>query len=245
VNFNTVNFMRQDGTYVSAEPQTPLLPMVVERIEKSGVDHGRIVLSNDEDECTLYAGHLFEYFLRQCGSTVRGPVVMGRVDSRKDNLIYRHISPYSIEDIVSNLLEHSNNFTTNQILIAAGAERYGPPGTLPNGVRAAESYAAEVLNLHHIRIAEGSGISRQNRLTAAHLARILEEFYPFRRLMRREGRIYFKTGTLSGIRTRAGYIENPDGTTLRFAVMLNTPGKSMHRIMRTLLKRIDDGFPAD
>jgi D-alanyl-D-alanine carboxypeptidase/D-alanyl-D-alanine-endopeptidase (penicillin-binding protein 4) len=245
VNFNTVNFRRKGDGAVSAEPQTPLLPMVMDRIARSGLARGRIVLSNDEDECTFYAGHLFAYFLRQSGCPVNGAVAIGRVDPQTDRLIYRHISPYRLTDIISRLLEHSNNFTTNQILIAAGAELYGPPGSLRKGVRAAEAYAARELNLNRIHIAEGSGISRQNRLSAVHLSRILQEFYPFRHLMRRDGRILYKTGTLSGISTRAGYIENPGRTDLQFAVLLNTPGKSMSRIMRRVLRRVDSMAATD
>ena len=42
VNFNTVNFKRdRTGNYVSAEPQTPLLPYVKKRIEKSKLKKGR------------------------------------------------------------------------------------------------------------------------------------------------------------------------------------------------------------
>jgi D-alanyl-D-alanine carboxypeptidase/D-alanyl-D-alanine-endopeptidase (penicillin-binding protein 4) len=245
VNFNTVHFKRINGAYASAEPQTPLLPMALKRVERSNLEEGRIVLSHDKNECTLYAGHLFAYFLRQAGCTVKGDVRMGSVDLKEDRLILRHLSPYPLEAIVSKILEHSNNFTTNQMLIAAGAKHYGSPGTLRKGVRAAQSYAREALNLTQTEITEGSGISRKNRMSADDLSRVLEAFYPYRHLMRHEGRTYYKTGTLAGISTRAGYIENAGGSGFRFAVMLNTRGKSTQRIMRRLLRGIDELSPAD
>ena len=48
VNFNTVNFKRKNNIYVSAEPQTPLLPFVLPRIRQSALDRGRIILSNEK-----------------------------------------------------------------------------------------------------------------------------------------------------------------------------------------------------
>ncbi|MEE8416059.1 MAG: D-alanyl-D-alanine carboxypeptidase, partial [Desulfobacterales bacterium] len=50
VNFNTVYFKRKNNTYVSAEPQTPLLPFVLPRIRQSALDRGRIILSNEKKE---------------------------------------------------------------------------------------------------------------------------------------------------------------------------------------------------
>ncbi len=51
VNFNTVNYKRlADGTYISAEPQTPLLPYVLEKIKTAEIDNGRITFSSDNNE---------------------------------------------------------------------------------------------------------------------------------------------------------------------------------------------------
>ena len=92
-------------------------------------------------------------------------------------LVYRHHSRFTLEDIISRLLEHSNNFTTNQILIAAGIDAFGEPGTLSKGVKTATAYARGVLQIDQFRLAEGSGISRENRITARGLDRVLEGFF--------------------------------------------------------------------
>jgi len=52
--------------------------------------------------------------------------------------------------------------------------------------------------------------------------------------MRHENKEFYKTGTLRGINTRAGYIENTKGQLYRFVVFINTPGKSTRRIMKKL-----------
>ncbi len=238
VNFNTVNFKQTNGIYVSAEPQTPLLPFALKKINKLGLRHGRIVFSHNNNDCTFYSGHLIKYFLINEGIETTGSVKTGRVYKNKDRLILRYVSKISLEEIISRLLEFSNNYTTNQLLIAAGAKVYGPPGTLDKGVLTAASYAKNILYLEHTQIIEGSGISRKNKTSAKDMEKILKAFEPYHSLMRHEDREFYKTGTLSGINTRAGYIENTKGQLYRFVVLINTPGKSSGRIMKKLRVRV-------
>ena len=241
VNFNTVYFKQvKDGSFISAEPQTPLLPIAFKRIKQSCLDRGRIVLTHAENEITLYAGHLFQYFLNKEGIKTKGRIKSGKVRKDKDKLIYRHTSRFTLKQIISKLLEHSNNFMANQILVAAVAKVFGPPGTLDKGILAASTYAKNVLNIDNIRLVEGSGISRKNRISAKSLAKIIKEFEPYRNLMRHSKGEYYKSGTLKGITTRIGYIENKKGELYRFVVMLNSPGKSIKRIMDALHLWIDD-----
>ncbi len=237
-NFNTVNFKQLNGIYVSAEPQTPLLPFALKRIKKLGLRHGRIVFSHNNNDCTFYAGHLIKYFLNNEGIQTTGIVKTGSVHKNKDRLILRYVSKFSLVEIISRLLEFSNNYTTNQLLIAAGAKAYGPPGTLEKGVLAALSYAKNILYLKDTHITEGSGISRKNKTCAKDMEKILKAFEPYHGLMRHEGREFYKTGTLSGINTRAGYIENTKGHLYRFVVLINTPGKSTKRIMKKLYQDV-------
>jgi D-alanyl-D-alanine carboxypeptidase/D-alanyl-D-alanine-endopeptidase (penicillin-binding protein 4) len=242
VNFNTVFFKKVDGVYLSAEPQTPLLPMVLERITSSGLNEGRIVLSHNENEITLYSGYLFDYFLRQVGIEVSGKIAIGTVRPDRDHLIYRHRSPKTLSDTIAGLLTYSNNYTTNQILIAAGVRRYGPPGTLTKGVQAARDYARKILKIDDIHISEGSGISRNNRITARDMQKVLDAFAPYHTLMRSKGRQFYKTGTLHGISTRAGYIESPGGSLNRFVVLVNSPGRSAEKVTRRLIRGIEQGY---
>ena len=239
VNFNTVNFKHTNNGYVSAEPQTPLLPFALKKIKQSGRDEGRIVFSHEDHEITLYAGSLFKYFLNENGIEFSGSVKLGRVNARADRLLFRYVSRTSLKQIISKLLEHSNNFTTNQLLITSGIKAYGPPGTLEKGVATALHYAEEVLKMNGITIFEGSGISRKNRVSAAHMHRVLDTFAPYYLLMNRQNNEFYKTGTLYGISTRAGYIQGREGQLYRYVVMINTPGKSTAKIMRILKRSLD------
>ena len=168
-----------------------------------------------------------------------GDVKLGKVNHSHDKLIFRYPSRFTLAEIISGLLEHSNNFTTNQLLISAGIAAYGPPGNLEKGVEAALAYAARELALEDLQIAEGSGIYRKNKVSARQMMRVLDVFEPNYVLLRQRGRDFFKTGTLNGINTRAGYIASKNGGRYRYVVMVNTPGKNTRRIMRQLVKLLE------
>ena len=238
-NFNTVYFRWSGGRLVSAEPQTPLLDFAAERIRARRSKGGRIILSREADETALYAGHLIRHFLEKSGVRGGDAIRMGRVDPEHDRLVLRYVSPYTLTDVLSKLLAHSNNFIANQVLATAGIAAFGPPGTLEKGLRAARRYSSDVLKLKGLQLAEGSGISRSNRITARAMGRVLGAFAPHYRLMRRDGNIYYKTGTLSGINTLAGYIVSAKGTRYRFAALVNTPGRSARRLAAGLAKIVD------
>ncbi len=206
-NFNTISFQKTSGgKYLSAEPQTPLVPFALSRIRASGTTSGRIVFSHSQGESALYAGHLVAGFLSQQGMSSAGQVRIGRVEDG-DRLLVRFASPYVLTDVISRLMEFSNNFIANQLFIAAGIQAYGLPGTIDKGIRAAQDFLRQEMQIETLQLAEGSGISRENRLSAMQMDRLLVRFYPYRQMMRRQGNELYKTGTLNGIRTRAGYIE--------------------------------------
>ncbi|MCF8111683.1 MAG: D-alanyl-D-alanine carboxypeptidase [Desulfobacteraceae bacterium] len=223
VNFNTVNLKKVNGRYISAEPQTPLLPLVIKKLEKRDIPDERVLLSSKNSENLLYAGQLFKHFLEARGVKVSGQIRPGRDVAEKHRLVYRHNSCFALREVVAQLMEFSNNFVANQLLLTAGAEAYGPPATLEKGLRAMRRYADQELKISPV-LAEGSGISRQNRMSARMFMPVLGEFAPYYRLLPEENGIYCKTGTLNGVSTRAGYIEK-NGDIFRFAVLINTSGR--------------------
>jgi D-alanyl-D-alanine carboxypeptidase/D-alanyl-D-alanine-endopeptidase (penicillin-binding protein 4) len=237
VNFNTVFFRTANGKLASAEPQTPLLPVVVDRIRRTGLSQGRIVLSRHGNETLLYAGHLLAFFLAEDGMEITGRIRAAASPAPGDQPQLRYSSPYALTEVIGRMLEYSNNFIANQLIITSGAVRFGAPGTLTKGVEALQSYGDDILGLTGAVFAEGSGISRENRLSAGHLMTALNAFSNRYRLMVNKGVEWYKTGHLKGIRTRIGYIETKSGL-YRFAVLVNTPGKTTHAIMKDIHRRI-------
>ena len=241
VNFNTVYFKRKrNGKYVSAEPQTPLLPYVLKRIQKSKLKKGRIIFSQERKDITLYAGHLFQYFFNQAGITGKGDIRIGEVKRESDRLEYTYTSRFTLDQSTSKLMEHSNNFMANQILITAGAIAYGKPGNLDKAVKLVKAYAKEKLQIDNIHIVEGSGISRDNKISAEMLFQALLAFKPYAHLLKYEDGIYYKTGTLLGISSRAGYIEHTNGKLYPFVVILNSKGKASARFMKWIRRIVEN-----
>jgi D-alanyl-D-alanine carboxypeptidase/D-alanyl-D-alanine-endopeptidase (penicillin-binding protein 4) len=235
VNFNTVNFQTIHGKYTSAEPQTPLLPMVTRRIKKTGLSQGRITLSHQKDELVFYAGRLFKFFLEQTGVEITGKVLPGRIEPADKRVLLFH-SPFSLKQGVEKMMTYSNNFIANQIFLEAGIVQAGPPGALQKGVAAAKEYAKKALYMDELQITEGSGISRKNRITAKNLHEILLKFKPHFRLLRQNGEDFYKTGTLKDVSTRVGFIGQDETTFYAYVILCNTPGRSATPVRNRLFE---------
>jgi serine-type D-Ala-D-Ala carboxypeptidase/endopeptidase (penicillin-binding protein 4) len=238
-NFNTVYFDISGGRPVSAEPQTPLLPFALKKINKASIKAGRILLSSEQNENTLYAGHLLSYFLEKEGIKIQGDIRIGAVRPESDRPVLKYSSPFTMEDIISRLLLHSNNFIANQIVLAISAKIHGQPGSIVKGVSAISDFAGNILKIDDLTIVEGSGISRENRISAKSFLKILSAFEPHIALMKHNGNEYFKTGTLTGISTRAGFIRGSDGKLYKFVIMTNSNGNSAEKISKKLRSLIE------
>jgi D-alanyl-D-alanine carboxypeptidase/D-alanyl-D-alanine-endopeptidase (penicillin-binding protein 4) len=166
--------------------------------------------------------------------------------------VYVHHSK-AMYRIVDDLHKYSNNFVAEQILKTLGAETHGPPGSWGKGLMV----VAEVLESLGVprgsyTLVDGSGLSRLNRLSAAHLVTLLMRMaQDFRvqaeylaslltpggegRQSRRfpgpdfEPRARVKTGSLEDVSALAGYVGRADGEMIAFAVLLNGPLCSRER----------------
>jgi len=230
-NFNTVFFDRdQGGSIISAEPQTPMIPFALKKIKSLGLKKGRYTFSHEPHDPARYMGELLLYFLKQRGVKAWGGIRSGIVE-HGDTLVYTYRSCFALEAVLKKMMEFSNNFIANQVFITMGADVYGPPGTLTKGVRSVSEFARDELRLKDVKIVEGSGISRENRMSALDMLVILRRFEPYKCLLNRRGNFIFKTGTLNGVRTRAGYIEGQGEGLCYFVIFLNRPGADIESLM--------------
>ncbi len=239
-NFNTVFFDHDsNGKVISAEPQTPMTPFAIKKIRTLSQKKGRYTFSHDQRDAAYYAGELLIHFLNEKGVKHTGDIRIGTV-APEDMLIYTYQSNLSLEMVISKMMEFSNNFIANQICIATGAHVYGSPGTLENGIKVISDYAEKQLKLKDLEIVEGSGISRNNRISALDMQTILEKFKPHRHLLKKSGKVLFKTGTLKNINNRAGYIERTPNKPYSFVIFLNSGSSDIE----SLMKCIEEKFAA-
>ncbi len=238
-NFNTVFFMKDKaGKIISSEPQTPMTPLALKNIRSLGLKGGRYTLTHDSTVAACYAGELLVRFLRETDTDFEGEIRTGVVDP-EDRLLYTYQSVYTLEEGLQKMLEFSNNFMANQILLALGAHVHGAPATLSKGITVVSSYAKGVLGLNDIRIVEGSGISKKNRLSPLDMLSVLNAFEPYRGLLTRKGNVIYKSGTLKGLRRRAGYIETGSGRPCHFVIFLNSPHPDIDALTVHLAKSLD------
>jgi D-alanyl-D-alanine carboxypeptidase/D-alanyl-D-alanine-endopeptidase (penicillin-binding protein 4) len=135
---------------------------------------------------------------------------------------------------------------TNQIFLIMGAEVFGAPANMEKGRQAVLDYL-ERHGLSKLTLVEGSGLSRNNQVTARQMSEILSVFEPNRHLAKasNDGSVYYKTGTMSDIQTLAGYLVRPDRPTepLWFVILLNGnygPG-TREKILSVLKAHFIDG----
>ena len=240
-NFNTLYVeVRPDGTVVSAEPQTPMTPTARRLAEGLPPGRHRVNVSRGREETLRYVGELARAFLERQGYTVSGEIRVGRV-GEADRRVYTHWNTRTLAEGIQAMMLYSNNFVANQLLLTIGLEKGGEPATLEKGLALLERFLIERVGIPatDFRVVEGSGISRDNRLTPGALLALARAFYPYRYLLAvQEGR-FLKTGTLSGVYDMAGCLSRD--RPLFFAVMLNQPRNTRDRVFSLLV----DAFGAD
>lgn len=244
VNFNSVSLTRlADGTIISPEPQTPLLSITEEigALVATGthrVNVSAFTKNNPAITPLRYGAELFARMLRRHGVVVAGAYGRGSVD-RRDRLIYTYSSKATLADMVRGCLAHSNNFIANQIFLYVGALRFGEPATWEKGRRAVSEMLAARIDEQRFTIAEGSGLSRNNRISPAAMITILESFKPYAGLLPDRDNILLKSGTLSGVYGYGGYFSSGDRLD-PFVILLNQPSNHRDRLLRQLAKRYHD-----
>jgi len=242
VNFNTI-YVQVDanGRVFSAEPQTPLTDLARKLASKNrGRGKVRFNLAESPDICLLYAGELLKCFLEKAGVTVEGQVSPASDDPAGLPLWHRHRSSRDLCWLLSQMFKYSNNFMANQIFLAMGAERFGPPAVPEKSRRVISDYlTARGIELFHVE--EGSGLSRRTRVSAAQMSKVLHFFSPYRHLLPSEGPAYFKTGTLSDVKSMAGYLMPEQGPPLSFVILLNGPGQD-HRTRVRILALLEENL---
>ncbi|MBC2705964.1 D-alanyl-D-alanine carboxypeptidase [Desulfobacula sp.] len=236
-NFNTIMFKwdSRKNKFVSGEPQTPLLPVFLKDIKKTNLTQGRIILSKQQS--LLYPGLLMKYFFEKNNIKITGSVLQGTFKD-KERGKGSFISPFEIKEVVQKLLTYSNNYIANQLLLTLGAKVYGTPATLEKGLKAVRLFSKQNLKLGHLTISEGSGISRSNLISLDQMLKILLEFMPYHSLLKCRDNDFFKTGTLSGVRTRAGYILGNDNRLYPYVIMVNQKNKTCESIRKNLLNMV-------
>jgi D-alanyl-D-alanine carboxypeptidase/D-alanyl-D-alanine-endopeptidase (penicillin-binding protein 4) len=239
VNFNTINAVRKGNKIESAEKQTPITPLAIDQFRARGPKgRGRISLAQDPALSLRYAGELLAAFIKQAGGSVSGKISTGTVPAGLTP-VYVHSQSRPLSRILRELLAGSNNYIANQVFLEIGAHKLGGPVSLEKSLKVAREMLAAHDLAKAIYLEEGSGLSHGNRFTARGLAKVLNLFAPHAGLLDARKGASYKTGTLEGVRTLAGYTSDSGDGRMRFVIAL----KGNNGAMRfELLKAIESGL---
>ena len=220
VNFNTINAVRKGNSVYSAEKQTPITPLAISQFRARGPNgRGRISLSKDPAVSLQYAGELIAAFIDRAGGSVKGEITTGSVPAGLEP-VYVHKQSRTLSQILHQLLIASNNYIANQVFLEIGGT-LGGPVSLEKSLKVANAMLAANGLADSIHIEEGSGISRDDRFTARGLAHVLTLFAPYADLLHGHDGGLNKTGTMSGVRTLAGYADTKEHGRVRFVISLS------------------------
>ena len=221
VNFNTINAVRRGNKIESAEKQTPLTKLAISQFRARGPNgRGRISLNQEPAVGLQYAGELLAAFIKRVGGSVSGKITIGFVPAGLVP-VYVHRQSRTLSEILRELLHGSNNYVANQIFLEIGAKSLGGPVSLEKSVAVARKILAAHDLADGIQLEEGSGLSRGNRFTARGLAKVLDLFAPNLGLLESRKGASYKTGTLEGVRTLAGYVSSSKHGPVRCVIALS------------------------
>jgi D-alanyl-D-alanine carboxypeptidase/D-alanyl-D-alanine-endopeptidase (penicillin-binding protein 4) len=158
-------------------------------------------------------------------------------------LLYRHESP-PLTEVVRDINKFSNNVMARQLFLGLSAEIGGPPGRSDRSAALIKGWAElKGLRMPELVLENGSGLSRDERISAGSLGRLLMRAYEsavmpefmsslplvaFDGTMRRRfkvdslaGQAHIKTGSLTGVRSVAGYVLDRNGRRHVMAFIVN------------------------
>lgn len=237
VNFNTVSIaVGADGLTNSAEPQTPTLPIMQDLAR--GLSPGEYRLNICRGGCDVrkrsarYTAELFRAKLEERGVAV-GPGFGLKAVPNNARHLYTHLNTRKLEEVVFSFLKFSSNFVANQVYLACGIKLKGNPASWEKSSLAMSSVLAQVLEpntLSAIRVVDGAGLSRDNRLTVRALLQILIAFKPHMSLLQEKMDASLKSGTLKGVYNYAGYLANG----YPFVILLNQRQNTRDSILERL-----------
>lgn len=235
VNFNTIHAVRRGRKVRSAETQTPITPLAVRQFRARGPKgRGRISLAQDPAVSLQYAGELLAAFIARAGGSVTGEIATGTVPAGLAP-VYVHRQSRPLTEVLHELLVGSNNYIANQVFLEIGAHRLGGPVGLDKSLKVANEMLAAHDLAKAIHLEEGSGLSRGNRFTARGLAKVLALFAPHAGLLKPGKGARYKTGTLDGVRTLAGYADTSKNGQVRFVISLRgNNGALRFRLLRAI-----------
>jgi D-alanyl-D-alanine carboxypeptidase/D-alanyl-D-alanine-endopeptidase (penicillin-binding protein 4) len=192
---------------------------------------------------TKFVAAVFSAVWQELGGTIKGNTREGSVTSSAKLFMTHHSMPLS--EVIRDINKFSNNVMARQLFLTIGVGAQGNgPATIPQSIQTMRGWLAQKnLSFPELVLENGAGLSRKERISAQHLAQILQSAakspmsaemvasLPIlgvdgslkRRLkgMPAASHAHLKTGTLEGVKTIAGYVKSKSGKEYIVVFLIN------------------------
>lgn len=186
---------------------------------------------------------VFGTLWKELGGTVQGTLRKGSAPANQA-VFATHFSP-PLSEVIRDINKFSNNTMARQLFLTLGATD-GVPASIARSTAIMQQWLAnQKMNFPELALENGAGLSRTERISAQHLAEILQRASssPFsaeleaslpilgmdgtvkKRFKNSEiaGYAHLKTGTLEGVKSIAGYVHAKSGKQWIVVFIINHP----------------------
>lgn len=194
-------------------------------------------------EPAKYTESVLRWLWSEAGGVLRGKVRAGPTPTDA-KLLYREDSePLAV--LVRDMNKYSNNVMARQLFLALATEKAGMPGNEAASADLVQAWlAGRRIDAAGLRIENGAGLSRDDRISAATLAALLRAVWQSplmpeiatsmpifaidgtlkgRPASDAAGHAHLKGGTLNGVQSVAGYVVDRHGKRWILVMMVNHP----------------------
>jgi D-alanyl-D-alanine carboxypeptidase/D-alanyl-D-alanine-endopeptidase (penicillin-binding protein 4) len=194
----------------------------------------------------VYAQKIVADELKNLGIKISGKV---KVEAKAKGTSYQsvlvsHLSPY-LDELLHEMMKESDNLIADSLFKTVGARYFKQPGNFRNGAKAMKAILKERgLDLENAYIADGSGLSRHNLMSAELFMLVMQFVYSEEQQLglissfsvagvdgtlkyhkgvntqQLKGKVIAKTGSLKGVANLVGIVKGGEGDKL-FVLMIN------------------------
>ena len=189
--------------------------------------------------------NLKRYFVLRCEDAITNAKIeyYSKITSKKTpstNIYLVDEIKHPISNAIDAIFKNSNNMVAETVFKLAGAKYTNSKGSFENSQKMLNDYLDKIgIDYSDIRIVDGSGVSKNNLLTADFMSEFLVKMYnseDFKnalptagegtltdRMLYFKGNLHAKTGTHCSESALAGYLTSRTGKTYAFDIMINDP----------------------
>ncbi len=189
-----------------------------------------------------YAFYSFKKLWRELGGSFNGNLLVQNLGSTAVKVTEQLSEPLAY--VVRDINKWSNNLMARQVLLTLALEKQGAPATAAKGATVIKNWLqAYNIDAKALVIENGSGLSRIERISSAHLGQMLvsafnsavmPEMLASLPILGLDGtaqqrltdspaqrQVHLKTGSLNGVNAMAGYVLNRQHKRLAFVMLVN------------------------